>query len=112
MMSDYMKKVSLERRRCDIEFDEEWEKWREKIPFLELKEGWLIKVIPPFMGAIARFHISKNDKYVSVYLDCYDRIGTYGKPYWEIYDYKEEPFRVELDNTAELIEIISSMLDE
>jgi len=63
----------------------EWGKWEKEIPYIPLKQGWKIKVIPPFGSVIVRFMISKDDVVVSVYLDCYDKMGCMDKkPYWEI----------------------------
>jgi len=64
----------------------EWDKWMKEIPLIPLKSGWKIRVIPPFGGAVVRFVVSKGDAEISVYLDCYDKIGCMGmKPYWEIH---------------------------
>ena len=60
-------------------------RWVEEIPYLKFKEGWEVKIIPPFGGATIRFCVKANDKSVSVYLDCYDQLGIMHEPYWEIY---------------------------
>lgn len=98
-------------KRIEIERDEEWSEWIKKIPPLKFKDDWEVKIIPPFGGAIARFFIDKGDKHVSVYLDCYDKLGYVGQPYWEIYPYEEDTARVLMEETDELIKIISSVLD-
>jgi hypothetical protein len=67
--------------RYRIERNEEWRRWMDEIPAIEFPAGWKIKVIPPSVGAIVRF--KAND--ISVYLDCYNKLGLWDGPYWEIY---------------------------
>lgn len=65
----------------------EWNKWTESIPYIKFPSDWEVKAIPPFNGAIIRYHIkTPNHNQVSVYLDCYDRLASVGEPYWESYD--------------------------
>lgn len=99
---------------CKIEEYFEWRKWAHKIPSLSFPSNWKIQMNPPFGGAVIRFRVSldnkKND--VSVYLDCYDIIGMFGSPYWEVYPYKEDTYRCNMMNTEELLEAIQIGLDE
>lgn len=61
-------------------------KWVEEVPYLNFKEEWSVKILPPFCGAIIRFHIeAPNGNRVSVYLDGYDILGSMGQPYWEVF---------------------------
>lgn len=60
--------------------------WAGKIPALNFKAHWNVKILPPFGGAIIRFQAETNKGYVSVYLDCYDQLGIMGQPYWEVFD--------------------------
>lgn len=68
-----------------------WTTIGETIPYLHFENDWNVKIIPPFGGATTRFVVSKGDKYVSVYLDCYAALGlVYDEegnpsPYYEIY---------------------------
>jgi hypothetical protein len=96
--------------RYEVEDSEEWRKWCEEIPELKFPTGWRVKIIPPFGGAIARFRVFKGKKDVSVYLDCYDRLGCFGEPYWEIYPYEEDVHRVPMKNVDELISAITESL--
>lgn len=98
-------------KRYEVELNEEWRKWVEKIPHLQFKEDWNIKIIPPFGGAIARFLVEKGGNRISVYLDCFDNLGAVGKPYWEIYSYEGDPCRVLMNDTDELMKIIAEVLD-
>ena len=93
----------------------EWDKWRGKIPYLDFKEEWQVKVIPPFGVGIIRFLIRSGDAEVSVYLDCYDMAGYVREPYWEIYPYKYERDywqcqRYGLNETDKLIEGIEESI--
>lgn len=92
----------------------EWDKWREEIPFINFPERFEVKIIPPFAGAVARFQIRDKeyrDTWVSVYLDCYDALGYYGEPYWEIYPYNEDVYRCRMNDIDELIEVITLSID-
>lgn len=84
----------------------EYEKWIKEIPYIKFKKEWEVKVIPPFMGAIVRFKIKYKGFTISVYLDCYDLLGWYGEPYWEIYPYCEDVFRCNLRDTKSLLNAI------
>ena len=77
MISDY--------RRL-VEREEQWESWCIVIPTFHFKEEWEVKIIPPYMGAMARFCIDYNGRHISVYLDCYGSLGCVTVPYYEIYD--------------------------
>jgi len=87
---------------------QEYEKWAKKIPYLTFPSNCEVQIIPPSLGAIVRFMVKRKDtgKSVSVYLDCYDRLGCVGKPYWEIYPYRDDVYRVFLGDEVELMEII------
>lgn len=91
-------------KRSQVEISEKWDEIVKQIPTLNFKEEWNVKIIPPFAGAIARFHIIKNDVMVcSVYLDFYDRLGCYGEPYYELYPHEDDIKRYSLKETNELI---------
>jgi len=90
---------------------DKWREWAFKIPFIEFPAGWKVSVSPPFGGAVARFRVrlpemSENDS-ISIYLDCYDRLGCYGQPYWEVYPYKSDCGRCDMSDTAELLRMIA-----
>ena len=75
----------------------EWDKWRKEIPFINLPDGWQFQVIPPFHGAVCRFKILAGGVIFSVYLDCYDVLGCFGSPYWEVYEIDGDVFRCGID---------------
>lgn len=86
-------------------------KWSREIPEIEFPGDWAIRIIPPFKGAIVRFrarlpHMGKEDS-VSIYLDCYDTLGCYGSPYWEVYPYRGDVERCDMMDIEELLRMIS-----
>ena len=69
-----------------IEKEMEYDRWYKEIPFIKFPASWEVKIIPPFGGAVVRFRVrNTRGKEISVYLDCYDTLGCYGSPYWEIF---------------------------
>ena len=96
--------------RYKLEDKEEWMKWVKEIPELTFPSDWRVKVIPPFSGAIVRFRVLKGDKSVSVYLDCYDSLGCFGSPYWEIYPYEDDTYRCGINETQDLMRAIEKSL--
>ena len=93
---------------------DEWDKWREKIPYMSFPSSWLVKAIPPFDGAIVRYNIQHKHRpksFVSVYLDCYDRLGYFGQPYWEIYPAKGgDTARFAMANVEDMVREIGKAL--
>ena len=100
MISAYDERRSIERK-------EQWETWGKCIPALHFKPEWEVKIIPPFMGAMVRFYINYNNKHVSVYLDCYGRLGCVDIPYYEMYD-GEDTHRYIMSNNGD----IDQMMDD
>ena len=98
--------------RSKLERTEEWRKWMMEIPALSFPADVKVAIIPPFAGAIARFIASKGENSVSVYLDCYDSLGCYGEPYWEIYPYEEDVYRCAMNEADKLMEAIVHSLNE
>ena len=69
-----------------IEKEMEYDRWYKEIPFIKFPASWEVKIVPPFRGAVVRFRVrNARGKEISVYLDCYDTLGCYGSPYWEIF---------------------------
>lgn len=101
--------LELIEKRYFVEKNEKWREICNNIPFLNFKEDWDIKIIPPFSGAIIRFFIKKGEKEISVYLDWYDNLGYMNEPYWEIYDFKKT-YRFLLNETSEMMEKIKRLL--
>ena len=97
--------------RPTLEHEENWREWVRKIPSINFKNDWAVTVIPPFASAMARFLVKKNNKEVSVYLDCYDNLGFVGEPYWEIHPYKDDVHRVLMNDIDELTQLLSEVLD-
>lgn len=92
-------------------YDAEMEssKWIKEIPYIEFPSSWKVKIIPPFCGAVVRFIVMLPDfpkDTISVYLDCYDQLGFFGQPYWEVYPYQGDTGRCPMDDTKTLLEMI------
>lgn len=105
-----MKPLMDNLKRYEVESDEEWMAWMEKIPFIRFPVGWEIRMVPPFAGAMVRFHvktalIQPSDR-ISVYLDVYDRLGYCEGPYWEAYPIDDTTFRCGMDDVVGLITAI------
>lgn len=68
----------------------------------------MAKAIPPFGGALVRYRVkdTATGKTVSVYLDCYDLLGYFGSPYWEVYPCGEDVGRCHMSNVDSLLEMI------
>lgn len=92
--------------RYDIEAEQDWRGWVDKIPAIQFDAGWKVQVIPPFSGALARFRVTVGDKTVSVYLDGYDALGYFGEPYWEVYPVDGDVGRCAMEDTDELLSLI------
>lgn len=108
-MSDKMMKSA----ECSRAY--EWHRWVREIPFLDFPASWLIQPIPPFAGAVARFCVKHKNKPLSstsVYLDCYDQLGIYGSPYWEVHPVDDDVARCNMENTTELMALIKRSLGQ
>lgn len=91
----------------------EWSKWTKEIPLIPMKEGWLMRPIPPFNGAISRFNIeTKEGGWCSVYFDAYDKLGIFGSPYWEIYEVDGDIDRFEMNDIKGLVASITKALKQ
>ncbi len=98
--------------RYQVEEDYEFHKWAQEIPPLHFKPEWDVRIIPPFGGAVARFKVEYNGKWISCYLDCYDELGYFGRPYWEIYPWEDDDvFRCPMEDTERLMKEITKMLE-
>ena len=102
--------------RYQVEDEYEFDKWREEIPYISFPSNWEVKIIPPFCGAIVRFLVKKDDAFVSIYMDAYNELGIFGypvpEPYWELYPYEDDVYRVALNNTGELLQRISESIEQ
>ena len=93
------------------ELKEQWRSLVDELPYLRFPETAEVRVIPPFAGAACRFQIrlrkSKTPaNSISVYLDAQDALGFMGKPYWEIYPYKEDTRRFILGEEKDMVNTI------
>lgn len=101
-------------KRYEIEDSYEFRKWAQEIPKLKFASNWRIQMLPPFGGTIVRFGVvDEHNNYVSIYLDCYDALGIYGSPYWEIHPLGGDVARYDMNNTTGLIAgITESFLEQ
>lgn len=105
-----------EKEREDLRFEHfkyeqafEWKKWREEIPFIQFDQDWEVKAVPPTGGAVVRYLVKEKitGDVLSIYLDCYDMLGIYGEPYWELYPCKDsDVYRCAMAETNELLDAI------
>lgn len=91
-------------------------KWREEIPYIQFNNSWLVKIIPPSTGAVVRFLVklpgmSEGDR-VSIYLDCYNKLGFSSGPYWEVYPYHGDVGRCSINDIPRLLEMIEDRIEQ
>ena len=98
--------------RLQIEREEDWRTWMDKIPAIQFDAGWQVKVIPPVSRAMVRFLVLKDKTQVSIYLDCYDVLGCVGHPYWEVYPVDGDARRCDMNDTKQLLALIRQSLSE
>lgn len=100
----------------EVEEKLEYRNWMAKIPWIEFDPGWQVMVIPPFAGAMVRFLVKNpgaENRHVSVYLDCYEKLGYYGGPHWEVYpDSEGNNARFMMNDTKGLLDAIRESLDK
>ena len=89
----------------------EYMEWVKKIPSIKFPVDWEIQIIPPFGCTMVRFRVTKDEAWVSVYLDCYDLLGCVGTPYWEIYPYDGDTFRCRMEETELLLDKIQESIN-
>jgi hypothetical protein len=84
-------------------------KWAAKIPFIKFPPDWEIQMTPPFTGAVVRFRVKVPgcDGEVSIYLDCYDQLGYWGAPYWEVYPHLGDVGRCAMNDVKTLLDMIA-----
>lgn len=102
-------------KRLKAESEENWREWSNKMEFIDFKDEWKIRIVPPFTGAMVRFQITTEDidGSVSVYLDCHSNLGVTKNPYWEVYNYEEPPERILYEEgTEKLLELIEDKLNK
>jgi hypothetical protein len=71
--------------RYTLESEENWRKYNNAMPALELKPGFKFQIPPPFNGALMRFNISYGRWNYSMYFDANGALGIMDEPYWEVY---------------------------
>lgn len=97
---------------CGYSKTMEHDKWAKEIPYIAFPADWQVQISPPFMGATVRFRVRKNGAEVSVYLDCYEILGCYGSPYWEVYPIEGDVERFGINEVERLVDAISRSITE
>lgn len=95
--------------RYESEARENWPGWRAAIeagPPLRFDPAWEVRVIPPSVGAMARFLVRLGERQVSVYLDVFNRLGSMDQPYWEAYPIGDDAARFPMGDTKGLMSAI------
>ena len=111
-----MRSLEVSKIISDYERVQESRKWMKEIPALHFEKEWNVRIIPPFCGAVIRFWIDHNDKYVSVYFDAYSELGyMYDEndnpiPYFEYYD-GEDCYRYLMNESEKMMEDIKNFLN-
>lgn len=122
-MSDYEEwfKRAFNRQGSTLvsaKYDENFEsmKWVKELPFLDFPSHWLVKIVPPFVGAVIRFKVKHRDRdseEISIYFDGYNNLGYMDGPYWEIYPVKDEVIaRFMLGEEKAMLQAIEEALSE
>jgi hypothetical protein len=108
---------ALRMQRFEVEDKEGWHGWCDQIPAIPMKQDWEVRIVPPFMGAMARFEVRRGVAFVSIYLDVFERLGCFGYgaepvPHWEIWpDAAGDNWRCTMADVDELVEAIEASLD-
>jgi len=104
--------------RASPELESHWAEWTPKIPYLHFPFDWHVRALPPFGGALIRYDIrlyagpGESPRYVSIYLDVNDSLGSMGEPYWEIYsNADDETSRHMMNDTDDLLREIYDILN-
>ena len=101
------------KERLKVEEKQGWREEIDSIPFIQFKETWKVKVIPPTGDAIVRFLVvlpSGVEK--SVYLDGRNSLGYWPNGYyWEVYhpnkdDNSGDCTRCNMEDIDQLLEMI------
>lgn len=109
-------RFELHGRRLDIEREQRWHDEIDRIPFIQFKPDWKVKIIPPFADAVVRFQVElPNGCLKSIYLDSRQSLGYYGNgAYWEVYPYgsyngMDDVGRCSIDDVPRLLEMIEGV---
>lgn len=108
--------------RINVEYQEKWREVADHIPFVDIRQGYSIQIVPPFGGAMIRFRIRHKQSLseYSVYYDTQDALGIVGKAYYEVYPIDGDVFRsfhleeilIKIYEQNESIEVLRKELPE
>ena len=102
--------IDLKMMRYHVEHEQKWKEEARRIPALVFRGDWGVQVLPPFGDAVVRFAvILPSGTRKSVYLDSRNSLGYWGEdgtPYWEVYPYRNDVGRCDMNDTVMLMEMI------
>jgi hypothetical protein len=104
-LDTYEKRLKLQR--------DQWGEIYKLVPYISFPYTWEVAIIPPFLGATARFLVRRRNtkENVSIYLDWHANLGCMNQPYYEIYPSEnDEPERFLLNETDKMILAIEEAL--
>jgi hypothetical protein len=90
----------------------ETEKWERAIQYISFPSDWTIQMIPPLGMAVVAFKVKMEGmrNAITIFLDGYSNRGA---PFWGIIDNRGNLYeRVPMEDTEELVAVISSVLKE
>ena len=102
--------IDLTMTRHRIENEQKWREEIKHIPFIQFPSDWKVQIIPPFADAIVRFRVQiAGGETRSIYLDGRNSLGYWGKVgnyYWEVYPYRGDVGRCDMEEIPELLRMI------
>ncbi len=104
--------VAKKLERYNVENEQDWRGEIVRIPWLHFRGDWQVRIIPPFGDAVVRFQvILPSGTLKSIYMDSRNSLGIWGngtdaEPYWEVYPYKNDVGRCDINDTIMLMEMI------
>lgn len=109
-IEQHKKHLKLFVDRVQIECEQEWDRVRDELPWFSFPAHLQVKVIPPFMGALARFLVKNPETgdLASVYYDEWGMLGA-DKQYWEVYVHGETT-RFDRDDVVAMTNFIDNQL--
>lgn len=88
-----------------------WQGVSQKIPEIYFENTWGIKLLPPSQTAVLRFEVKvPNVQSINVFLDCYNTLGDYPGPYWEIQCHNKAPVRIPMHDTKKVKQVIRDLI--
>lgn len=109
-IEQHKKQLDLFVKRVEIEAEQEWDRVRQELPWLNFPPHLCVKIVPPFMGAMVRFLVKNpvTGDTASVYYDEWGMLGA-DRQYWEVYVHGDTT-RFERDDVVAMMNFIDNQL--